>query len=239
MRRIRNLRPDWLTLPSLATASPVPRLTMLYLMSIADDEGRIEGDANYHRAQLFPGGGTRKSTFTRGLRHLEEHGEIVRYEVAGKSLIALPGYCDPGSWQYQVIDRRRASRLPAPPEDRVPLRRIEGGERVDDVASGEQPQPVSEQPLTRAELAGIRAACGAIAGLTDCSQSRRDSARRIRLALEDGTLTAEAARRFALGPDVQGSHVASMAYSAAHAQWGRDERARRREERAHRNGATA
>src|SRR5262245_60088964 len=112
MARIRSLRPEWLTRPALVFAPPHARLIALFLLQIADDEGRLEGDPQILRSRLYLHDPPRRAAFNRALKYLEERGEIVRYlSATGAPLISLPGYRDPTHWQYQRIDRPQASRL--------------------------------------------------------------------------------------------------------------------------------
>ena len=115
MPRIRSIRPEFWTRRKLAAAAPAVRLVMVGVIQLADDEGRLEGDTVILRSQLFPAGGVTQAEFDRAVELLAALGEIVRYAVDDAPFIAIPGWQDRKSWQYQQISHPQHSRLPDPP----------------------------------------------------------------------------------------------------------------------------
>src|SRR5262245_58960352 len=115
MPRIRSVRPEFWTRRRLAAAPPAVRLVMLGLIQRADDEGRLEGDPVILRSQLFPAGGIEQVDFDGALEFLAVAGEVVLYAVGDAPYVAVPGWRDRNSWQFQQISKRQPSRLPPPP----------------------------------------------------------------------------------------------------------------------------
>ena len=109
MPRIRSIKPTFWQDQRLSRMAALTRLVYLCLWSMADDDGRMEADAEavYHFG--FP---REKQASIRGaLDDLAASGRIVRYQGKdGSSLIAIP------SWlKHQKIDRATPSTIEPPP----------------------------------------------------------------------------------------------------------------------------
>jgi len=109
MARIRTVKPEFWTDVRLSRLPTLSRLVFLCAISMADDEGRIEGDAETIRNFGFP----RESVedVSKALRALVESSRITRYAgPEGIPLMAIPTFT-----KHQKIDRSTRSKLPAPP----------------------------------------------------------------------------------------------------------------------------
>lgn len=121
MARIRSLKPEFWTDMRLARLPAMSRLVFLCLISMADDEGRIEGDAETVWHFGFP----RESVedVTSALRTLVECSRIVLYRGDdGVPVVAIPTFR-----RHQRVDRPYPSKLPAPPtltKDSTNVRRM-------------------------------------------------------------------------------------------------------------------
>lgn len=109
MARIRSLKPEFWTDVRLGRLPTLSRLVFLCLISMSDDEGRIEGDAETVWHFGFP----RESVedVTKALRTLQECSRIVLYRgPEGIPVMAIPTFR-----KHQRIDKPSTSKLPAPP----------------------------------------------------------------------------------------------------------------------------
>lgn len=109
MARIRSLKPEFWTDVRLARMPTLSRLVFLCAISMADDEGRIEGDAETIWHFGFP----RESVedVTKALRTLVECSRIVLYKgPEGVPIMAIPTFR-----KHQRVDRPYPSKLPPPP----------------------------------------------------------------------------------------------------------------------------
>lgn len=110
MPRIRSIKPEFWQDTRLARMPSLDRLVYLCLWSMADDEGRLEGDADTVHHFGFP---REDSENVRGaLANLREQGRIVCYEGSdGIPLVFLPTFA-----KHQRIDKPSPSKLEAPPK---------------------------------------------------------------------------------------------------------------------------
>lgn len=108
MPRIRSIKPEFWQDQKLARQPSDVRLTFICLWSMADDEGRIEADAESVQHFGFPREDSRK--VARALDTLADLGRILRYEVDGTKYISVIHFN-----KHQKIDKPSASKLPAPP----------------------------------------------------------------------------------------------------------------------------
>ena len=109
MARIRSLKPEFWTDVRLARMPTLSRLVFLCAISMADDEGRIEGDAETIWHFGFP----RESVedVTKALRTLVECSRIVLYKgPEDVPIMAIPTFR-----KHQRVDRPYPSKLPPPP----------------------------------------------------------------------------------------------------------------------------
>lgn len=110
MPRIRTVKPEFWTDTKLARLSALDRLVFLCLIGMADDEGRIEGDAETVWHFGFP----RQSIeeVAAALRTLVAAARVVAYSAKdGTPLMALPNFT-----KHQRIDKPTRSRIEPPPD---------------------------------------------------------------------------------------------------------------------------
>ena len=106
--RIRSIKPEFWTDQRFSRMPVLPRLVFLCLISMADDEGRIEADPETVMHFGFPREDSR--ALASALDILTNTGRIVMYESNGQKYIALP------TWnRHQKIDHASKSKLPEPP----------------------------------------------------------------------------------------------------------------------------
>jgi hypothetical protein len=108
------------------------RLTLLGLVTMADDEGRLVGRLTLIIGQVFPwDDDVTTARVGRWLEEIEAQGIVLRYEHAGKPYLAFR------HWKrHQKINRATASLLPQPPDPVVVAENSVDGH-----------QPVMEQSL--------------------------------------------------------------------------------------------
>lgn len=149
MPRIRSIRPEFWSDSLLSRLPALTRLVYICLWSMADDEGRLEGDAETVWHFGFPR--EPLSAIENALRTLSEHSRIVLYRgVSGPNLIALPKFL-----LHQRIDKPYPSKLPAPQglqtirgtvEERSPLEWSGKGMEGSGNGSGKIPGSASLRP---------------------------------------------------------------------------------------------
>lgn len=116
MRRIRTIKPEWLTDESLASCSIEARLLSVGLILLADDAGRGVATVEHlacevFRYELFRRGLDELSTIVRrALDELSTIGFCTIYEVSSKHYYELPAWS-----RHQRIDRPSPSRIPPHP----------------------------------------------------------------------------------------------------------------------------
>lgn len=92
---------------SLARCCPEAQLLFDRLVSQADDQGRLQGDALLVKAQCMPL--IDKATtrlVDRWIGELAEHGMILRYESAGQQLIQVVKWWDYQDWMRHIYASR-------------------------------------------------------------------------------------------------------------------------------------
>lgn len=109
MARIRSLKPEFWTDHRMSRMSALARLTYICLWSMADDEGRIEGDAE----TVWRFGGFREDSrmIANVLDELCLVGRVQSYQVADNPYLFLPYFS-----KHQRIDHAKESKLPPPPK---------------------------------------------------------------------------------------------------------------------------
>ena len=111
MPRIRSIKPEFWQDTKLSRLPIFERLLYICLWSMADDEGRIEGDAETVWHFGFPR--EKVETVSRGLAKLREASIALPYLSArGIGHLFLPNFT-----RHQRIDHASKSKLPPPPED--------------------------------------------------------------------------------------------------------------------------
>lgn len=144
MARIRTIKPEFWDSPGIETIHPFSRLLFIAMWNWADDSGRGKCEARELMGFVFPR--DEDMTLDEFRRYL---GEVRRvfgvkfYRVGGRSFYAVP------SWEkHQKIDKRSASRWPAPEEgedyDPVTNRTI-SAENMQVDADSEKPAEPSEE----------------------------------------------------------------------------------------------
>jgi hypothetical protein len=107
MARIRTIKPDFFTHPSIVVLSVPARLLFIALWTQADDEGRLYDQPAKIRGLSF--GDADKVSVDRLLEELAEHGRIVRYDAMSRDCIEVVDFD-----QHQRINRPTPSAIPAP-----------------------------------------------------------------------------------------------------------------------------
>jgi hypothetical protein len=107
MARIRTIKPDFFTHPSIVVLSVPARLLFVALWTQADDEGRLYDQPAKIRGLSF--GDADKVSVDRLLEELAAHGRIVRYDALGRDCIEVVDFD-----QHQRINRPTPSAIPAP-----------------------------------------------------------------------------------------------------------------------------
>src|SRR5215472_1385877 len=142
--RIRSIKPEIWNSRDFIALSPIGQLAFIALISLADDEGRLECDAAHLRATCLRE--ARVSTLRAQLARAEAHGMLTQYTVAQKPYIQITNW---GS--HQRVDKPKPSSLPAPPSRMVATRsrhlatrralaRARGSDRIGSERKGSPPQ---------------------------------------------------------------------------------------------------
>jgi hypothetical protein len=107
MARIRSIKPDYFTHPSIMVLSLPARLLFISLWTQADDEGRLYDQASRIRGLAFDE--QDKVNIGALLDELASNGRIVRYEALGRGCIEIVDF-----HQHQRINRPSPSQIPPP-----------------------------------------------------------------------------------------------------------------------------
>lgn len=111
MARIRTIKPEFWEDERLGRLSLLARFTFAGLISLADDEGRGRGSAQYLRSRLHAyAADVSLGQMEAALQELQKAERVVFYEAGGDSFYWIPRFRD-----HQRIDKWTASKLPAPP----------------------------------------------------------------------------------------------------------------------------
>lgn len=142
MARIRTIKPEFWSSPSMAGANPWVRLLFIAMWNWADDSGRGTANVKELAAFAFPHDDDPEAPTAAELPSLltEIRGRfhVVFYEVGGRRFYAIP------SWdRHQRNERRAKSRFPAP-EDGIEYDLIPS-----DQQESEQQATVTELPTHR------------------------------------------------------------------------------------------
>lgn len=112
MARIRTIKPEFWSSAKVGKISRDARLLFLGLLNEADDEGRLLGQTKRLAGIIFPFDDDMDASKIECLvGELQTGGMLQRYEIGGAIYLCIIGFSE-----HQKIDRRVASRLPAPPE---------------------------------------------------------------------------------------------------------------------------
>lgn len=110
MGRIRTIKPELPQSQSLARLDRDARLCFILLWTLADDSGRFRGNPRMLASLLFPYDLDAAELMEGWLAGLEEEGCIRRYVVDRADYFEICNWSD-----HQKIDKRSASKFPAPP----------------------------------------------------------------------------------------------------------------------------
>jgi len=109
MPRKRQLDPAIWTSEQFMALSHGARLLFIGLISNADDEGRIKAGDSYLKAIVFPSDNIEDDDIMVWRHEITEQELVHLYSVNGKEYVWLPTFL-----KYQYINRKVASKLPAP-----------------------------------------------------------------------------------------------------------------------------
>jgi hypothetical protein len=111
MGRIRSIKPEITQSATLGRLRRECRLCFILLFTLADDEGRLRGDANLLAGLLFPYDSDARQLISGWLEDLAAVGAIQWYEVDGQAYVQI---C---KWQsHQKVDHAKRSTFPPPPQ---------------------------------------------------------------------------------------------------------------------------
>src|SRR5262245_53319056 len=99
MARIRTIKPEIVQSEPLGRCSREARLCFVWMITQADDAGRLRGNPTMLASQLFPYDDDAKGVIEGWLSELEREGCIRRYQVGGNSYVDIPKWLD-----HQKID---------------------------------------------------------------------------------------------------------------------------------------
>jgi hypothetical protein len=141
MSRIRTIKPELWDDELLGTCSIPARLLFIGLISNADDDGRLRGAPSRLAGRIFQYDELTPKKVDAWLKELEDARLIVRYAVGKERFIWLPAFK-----KSQVINKYKASTLPAPPPHQY------------DPATGEVREGYRNGTVAGQSLAGISTA---------------------------------------------------------------------------------
>lgn len=117
-RRIRTVKPEITENQKLAKCSMHARLAFVYLITNADDEGRMRGNAVMLARTLFPYDDDAQVLMDGWIRELETIESIRRYQFDGSDYLEII------NWKsHQRIEKPKLSKLPTFTETSVKRRR--------------------------------------------------------------------------------------------------------------------
>ena len=119
MGRIRTIKPELPHSEKLGSVSRDARLSLILLLTLADDSGRTRGAFAYLSGQLFPYDSDAAEKIGGWLKELDKIGSIVVYELDGSKYIEITNWL-----QHQKIDKPTKSRIPAFDEGSPRCRRV-------------------------------------------------------------------------------------------------------------------
>lgn len=113
MPRIRSLKPEFWADEDLADLPRDARLLYMGLWNLADEHGRLRGDARYVKGQLFPyDDDLSPDAIDKLVDLLTDAGKVRRYSSAGRAYLFLPNLAKHQRLEPSKVD----SKLPPPPE---------------------------------------------------------------------------------------------------------------------------
>lgn len=116
MARIRTIKPEMPGHPSLARVSRDARLLFVWLISDADDAGRVVAAPKRLAGVLYPLDADVTEDMVSGwLTELEASGLVQRYRHNGAFYLHLCSWTD-----HQLVSKPSPSRIPQPPDPGIP-----------------------------------------------------------------------------------------------------------------------
>jgi hypothetical protein len=164
MPRIRSIKPEFWQDTRMARLPALDRMVFICLWSMADDEGRLEGDAETVRR--FGSFREDSREVASALATLAKLSRIVIYEVEGNPYIAIRHFN-----RHQKIDKPSQSKLPDPSKGCEPFgessrlfdessRSVSVGSGIRDQGSGIKDQlpavPAEQRPAPSSPKRGTR-----------------------------------------------------------------------------------
>jgi hypothetical protein len=119
MGRIRTIKPELPWSERLGTVSRDARLSLILLLTLADDSGRTRGAFAYLSGQLFPYDEDAPKNIGAWMQELDKIGSIVCYEVDGSRYVQITNW-----HKHQKIEKPTASRLPQFDDSSPKCRRV-------------------------------------------------------------------------------------------------------------------
>jgi hypothetical protein len=117
MARIRTIKPDFWTNSKVASVGPIARLMFIGMWNYADDYGRLAYEPLSLKLRLFANDpGISVADVRDMITDLCTNDLIIIYSANDKEYIEITG------WDHQKIDKRQASKLPAPFADGSAIR---------------------------------------------------------------------------------------------------------------------
>lgn len=114
MARIRSIKPEFWTDEKVVELPAMARLLFIGLWNFADDDGRMVLSAKRLKLQIFPAD---KCDISALLGELRGNSLIAIYQVDGIEYLQVNGFA-----KHQKVDKRTASKHPAPPNSPEPRR---------------------------------------------------------------------------------------------------------------------
>lgn len=107
MARIRSLKPEFWTDEKVVSLSPFARLLFIGLWNFVDDAGRGEYSPTRLKMQILPADPVDISEL---LGEIRRERLVKVYSIEGKEYFEVCGFT-----KHQKVDKRTASKIPAPP----------------------------------------------------------------------------------------------------------------------------
>jgi hypothetical protein len=112
MPRIRTIKPEFWTSLTVTSVPVAVRLTFIGLWNHCDDEGRALLEPRLLKAAIWPLDDEVTAGDVEGhVQALASAGLVNLYEVEGRQYLLISGW-----EEHQKVEKRRTSRLPAPPQ---------------------------------------------------------------------------------------------------------------------------
>lgn len=137
MARIRTIKPDFWTNEKVLSIKPLTRLLFIGMWNFADDFGRMQFAPLGIKAKVFPNDEMSAADIRDMLNELCSADLLMVYSANDKEYIEITG------WDHQKIDKRQASKIPAPFADGSVIRGIPPTS-ADSLRTSPTPAPVME-----------------------------------------------------------------------------------------------